>query len=183
MSLSPRQFFHGTVHEIAGAVKPGKSVGVANYDYDPDSTLTDHGTHDPNEYVHAADEQSAWEFAGFKGRRHVYQLDPPDEGQPDPNSAGASIWPHPVPVVDRIDIAHPALWGSGRVSHVQGTLPPVDWNQFAPKNPGDANNLAVYTARSRALQEKLVATRAGRQQEKLTRLRAHRQIPGQGKLF
>lgn len=178
MALSPGQFFHGTVHDITDEVKPGNQVGIANYDYDRDSELTDRGAHDPNEYVHAADEQSAWEFAGYKGRRHVYQLNPPNEGQPDPNSMGAHIWPHSVPIVDRVDIAHPSLWGTNNVIHVQGTLPPVDWNQFAPRNQGDANNLAVYKPGFKREKAK-----PSRPEANLARLRARKQIPGQERLF
>ena len=103
----------------------------------------------------------------------------------DPNDTEGRVWPHPVPVTDRIDIMHPRVYqGYGTpIYGVQGTLPPVDWNQFAPKNPGDANFKPIYkeATRTRTALE-FEKERRNKMEENLTRLRQFRQIPGQQKL-
>lgn len=181
--VSPRQFFHGSLNDITDAVKPGVEVGQQNYPY-AEGVLR-HGGYDPREYVHGADEVTAWEFAGHGGRRRVYKIAPPDEGKEDPNWEGARVWKHPVPVVDRIDIMHPdaySTYGGGEVVGVQGTLPPINWNQYAPRNAGDANFQALRDTGGGPPQRTALEFEKSRRQqmeENLARLRQFRQIPGQ----
>lgn len=185
MSLSPEQFFHGSTHDITDAVKPGSEVGKANYDYDEDSGLV-RGSYNPNEHVHGVpNEADAWEFAGYKGRRRVYSLDPKatTDGKEDPNwSDDSTVWPHAVPVTGRIDIIHPRVYGVNRVHGVQGTLPPVDWNQYAPSNPGDANFHALYTEGVRRAQGDLNALLQSKKRQ-AREPAARQEVPGQMSLF
>jgi hypothetical protein len=180
------EFFHGSTHDIGNRVVPGAAVGHSNYDYSEDGDLR-HGGYNPNEHVHGVpDEQDAWEFAGYKGRRSVYKMLAPNEGKEDPNWEGARVWPHPLQVVDKVDIAHPGLWGSSRIHGVQGTLPPVDWNSYGSEKTagGDLNNHALYkektTVAGRALEHLL---RPGHVRPKAEPPLQPQQIPGQGTLF
>jgi len=186
MTLNTEQFFHGSTHDIEGGhVLPGNQVGKANYDYDPDYGLAP-GGHRAGDYVHGGPELTAWSYAGFGGRRRVYELDPQVPGQPDPNlkNVPSTIWPGPVRIKRQIDIPPPALWGdSGKaaVTHVQGTLPPVNWNHYKTTTGGDANYEPIRPA---AVHE-ANANQEARDQLKSDReaKRRLRQIPGQGKLL
>ena len=183
MALSPEQFFHGSVHDIEGAVEPGSAVGHANYAYDsPELGLT-HGGYHPNDHVHAATiEPDAWEFAGHGGRRRVYKLAPPTPGMDDPNQLDAKVWPHAVPIADRIDIAHPRLYGVQKIEGVQGTLPPIDWNQFGKRGGMDANHVPIWkdaAAHATSSVSQRSVLKSERMEQRLARMRQHKQLQGQ----
>jgi len=183
--------FHGTAAALSPGqfIKPGRQVGVANFEYDDPREydqglgLSAHGN--PNDYVHAANEDTAWSYAGYTNRRYVYELDPAgDPGESDPND-DATRWKHPVKIARSIDIPPPSVFSlPENISHVQGTLPPTDWNKFTTNKFRDANAVPVYHERGAPKTSlEFAKERRAKMEANLDRLRSFRQIPGQGKLF
>lgn len=139
MTLNPRQFFHGTRHDIRHVVRPAKDTGLANYGYGEDLPAT-HAEHT----FAGKSEQTAWAWSDVRsvtGRRRVYTVEPEGPTKPDPIVTDAvmhrggmwvrdTTWIPPLSVARRADDT--ANWehvADAKGEHVQGTLPPLNWDE------------------------------------------------------
>lgn len=153
MTSRSDHFFHGTRHDIKHLVRPSMDTDLDNYDYGRGMLPLAHRSHT----FAAQDESMAWDWARGPGRPRVHTVEPanPSAGvEGDPNVEGAVMHRGAMRIKDTQwipPIEHAAVFsreqnwaynGPGhhqfregphgqedRSEHVQGTLPPLNWNQ------------------------------------------------------
>lgn len=143
-------FYHGTTVDLSGEthLKPSAVTGHANFDYD---AFYDGDVRQRSVFMHtnkdfdddpSRTEARAWEWSRkgslnqYGQRPTVYAVKP--EGKVQRDSVGGAVMAPSARILHSIDIPpaegaeHPLDLNSkgDEAGHVQGTLPPVNWNQF-----------------------------------------------------
>lgn len=123
------RLFHGTFHNLSGAVRPGDDVGHSNHG----DTGSEDGQPSRKFAFATGSEEHAWKYASkwATGRSRVYEVSAPPSAEKGVYHEVNNEYRAPeFPIKKQIDIM------PGR----QGTIP-INWHQFAPhKYPDDVNH-------------------------------------------